>query len=286
MKYLNFYLLGSFIFFAVVGFAAKETLALAITEKRVVFEGPKRSQVITIINRSDETKTYRLGWRHLTMTQKGLKDIPEDAPLPPEIKPVTDMVKYAPRRVTLGPRETQDIRMLVRMPAGLPDGEYRSHFWIRPEGNTEKFRRQVEEEAEKDGRKFGIAIQMLAGITLPVIVRKGNIDAELFIENFSAQQSPGFVNVNFDLVRQGERSVYGDINYICNPGSEQEYTLRQQKGMAVYAETSLRRFDHRFEKPQDSGNCSTLTIRFSETEGNVRKEKAISIDQTVNVATL
>ena len=33
------------------------------------------------------------------------------------------LVRYSPRQVTLGPNETQKVRLMVRKPAGLPDGD-------------------------------------------------------------------------------------------------------------------------------------------------------------------
>ena len=41
------------------------------------------------------------------------------------------MIVYAPRRVTLAPRQPQSIRIAARAPQGLPDGEYRVHMLFR-----------------------------------------------------------------------------------------------------------------------------------------------------------
>ncbi|MCI5060767.1 MAG: hypothetical protein MRY79_06825, partial [Alphaproteobacteria bacterium] len=52
--------------------------ALRITLKRIVFEGPKRAEVLTLINNSNEEKTYRVAWRHFRMTpDKSLVAVPD-----------------------------------------------------------------------------------------------------------------------------------------------------------------------------------------------------------------
>lgn len=260
-KYLLFLpllVLGIFIF-------VDAAQALRITLKRVVFEGPKRAEVLTVINGSDETRTYRLGWRYFRMTaNKSLVAIPEGE-VPADIKPVDDMVRFAPRRFTLAPRQSQQIRMILRTPAGLEDGEYRSHFWVRPEEDVEKLRLKAEKQAAQQGRKSGgISLTMLAGVTMPVIVRKGSLSATASIVDLRATETGGYVDVSFSLVREGNRSIYGDIDYVCNEGA---YTLRKTRGIAVYTELNQRNFNLRIEKLPGQGRCSSLSVSFTQTDG-------------------
>lgn len=254
--------------------------ALAITMKRIVFEGPKRAEVLTIINNGQETKTFRIGWRHFLMSeQKSLVALPEDEPMPSGVKPVTDMVRFAPRRFTLAPRTSQQVRIMLRMPGNTPDGEYRSHLWIRPEANTELFRKKVQQNKEK-----GVSIEMLTGVTLPIIVRKGKIDAAISIENLNAVATNGFVKVSFTLARSGDRSVYGNTNFVCNKNQgSQEYTILTNRGNAVYTEINGRYFTRDIPKKAGKPECNTMTVEFFETEESVRPEKALFTEKSVSV---
>jgi hypothetical protein len=260
------FILVAVLIFAAVAFT-DASQALRITLKRVVFEGSKRAEVVTIINNKDEPTTYRLGWRHFRMTQdSGLVVVPDDA-LTPDIKPVVDMVRFAPRRFTVPPNSSQQVRMMLRMPADLADGEYRSHFWVRPEADVESLRAKAEAHNKKTGVKSGVSLEMLAGVTMPIIVRKGAFEVDLSIVDAKARASGGFVTVSYSLVRDGNRSVYGDIDYVCNPGAGDEFFLKSTRGIAVYVEAAQRDFDLRIEKLEDQPSCKTLSITFSETEG-------------------
>ncbi len=254
--------------FLVFGFLvfSESVQALRITLKRVIFEGPKRAEMITIINSSDEPETYRLGWRHFRMTaDKSLVVVPEDQ-LTPDIKPVVGMIRFAPRRFTVPPKSSQQVRMMLRMPADLPDGEYRSHLWVRPEADVDAIRLKATKEVEKKGAKGGVSLTMLAGVTMPIIVRKGNLEASVSIQNLQASDSPGFVTTSFSLLREGNKSVYGDVQYICNAGAG-EYILRSTKGIAVYAELNQRNLSLRIEKDPNNPRCNSLSVTYTLTNG-------------------
>ena len=270
--------------FAVSLYGIQSADALRLTVKRVVFEGPKRAESITVINNGFEDVTYRVGWRHFVMTPtKSLNAIPEDQPLPPEVKPVVDMIRYAPRRFTVPAKSSQQVRLMLRMPANLPDGEYRSHFWIRPEPNTERIRAKANEYNEKTGRKKGVSIEMLTGVTMPVIVRKGNLGAKVTLSNLTGSKSPGFVSVSYALNRVGEKSTYGNLDYVCNRGSESEYLLRSTKGIAIYAETNQRVFNKKIEKQPNAPECSTLTVMYSEATEVTGAAQSLLTEGTINL---
>lgn len=261
-----------------MGFVAVDTAnALRITLKRVVFEGSKRAEVLTLINNSSEEKTYRIGWRHFEMTPDKSLVAVEDDQLPPGIKPVTDMIRFAPRRFTIPPNSSQQVRLMLRMPAGLEDGEYRSHLWIRPEADTEELK--LRREMEKQGRQ-GVSLRMLAGVTMPVIVRKGALNASVEVGGLRASKTTGFIDVAFRLTRQGNRSVYGDIEYVCNGGA---YVLKSTRGIAIYPEVDYRDFSLRIARQPDQPSCNSLTVKFAETSGFAGEEVRVLAEATTPV---
>lgn len=258
--------------------------ALKITLKRVVFEGPKRTEVLTLINGEDSAVTYRIGWRHYLMTEEeSLVFIDDDAPLPPALKPVTDMVRFAPRRVTIPPRSSQQIRLMLRTPADLAEGEYRSHLWIRPEADIEQFKKEAAEKLKDKGQKTGVTIKMLAGVTMPVIVRKGALTATANIENLVVSQTQGFVNAAFTIRRIGNRSLYGDIDFVCNNGG---YLLHTVKGIALYDEVGLRNFNMKIEKELDEGSCDSLTVQYYATGGFLDRNRELLSETTEKLTPL
>ena len=260
------------IFMGVLTSSAKVD-AVAVTVKRVVFEGSKRAEVITVINNSNRTETYRVGWRHFVMSKdKSLNPVDENA-LPPEVKPSNDMIRFSPRRFTLKPNETQQMRVMLRMPAGLADGEYRSHLTIRPEADVEDFKLDKKYEAAEG--KTGVVFRMLAGLSMPVIVRKGDLSSTATIENFKLTKMPDHIHSEFSLLRTGNRSTYGDLDFICNAGTPGEYSISVLRNVSIYTEITQRDMTRKLIPAKDKPQCNNVTLKYSETEKF--KGKIISI---------
>lgn len=204
---------------------------LLVAPTRLELVGFRGTQVI-LNNIGAETATYRISLEFRRMKPDG--DLVEiDAANASATEKIAEqMIVYAPRRVTLEPNQPQSIRVGVRPPPGLPDGEYRAHMLFRaipkptPAGQSKP----------TDG---GIAIELkpIYGITIPVFVRAGNLAAEAGISNARLTTEQGKQLVTFDLTRTGNRSVFGDVR-VFKPG--QSDPLIVAKGMAVYPEIDRR----------------------------------------------
>lgn len=246
-------------------FVSQKADAVAITVKRVIFEGSKRAEVLTVINNSDTQETYRMGWRHYKMTEdKALLAVDEEN-LPDFIKPSKDMVRFSPRRFTLPPRGSQQVRMMLRLPGGVEDGEYRSHLWIRPEADVAAYRKESE-RLTKAG-KTGVTMKMLAGVSMPIIVRKGKLDATAEIKNLAFRNKGDHIEATFVLERVGNSSVYGDLDLVCNMGQGDEYLIKFLRGISIYTEVSFRNMVMKILPKKDKPNCNNITLRYTETDG-------------------
>lgn len=245
------------VFFGTLAFHALDAYAVKITMKRVIFEGTKRAEVLTLINNTAEEQTYRLGWRNMRLTEDaGLKEIPEGE-TPADIKFADQMVIFAPRRVVIPPGGSQQVRLMLRKPKDLAEGEYRSHLWVRPEAEAVKF----EAKPAEDG-KSAVQIKMLAGLSLPVFVRQGQMTATAKFESASARQADGKLKIDLVLSRQGNRSLYGDLDFICTGGEEK--VIRQMRGIAIYPELTQRRFNFTFSLPKEGlPGCPAMRIVYT-----------------------
>lgn len=239
---------------AAVLFVAHDAHALKITMKRVIFEGPRRAEVLTLINNTADETAFRLGWRTMRMTpDKGLVEVPEGAES--DIPSAEGMVIFAPRRVVIPPGGSQQIRLMLRKPRDLAEGEYRSHLWIRPEADAVKFDPQPAEAG-----KSSVQIKMLAGVSLPVFVRHGQMTATAAIENATLRRAGDKLAVELTLTRQGNRSIYGDFDFIC-AGAE-ERVVRQVRGIAIYTDVPSRKLNFSFPAPE-TGGCSSMRIVYT-----------------------
>lgn len=259
---------------------SNDSSALRLILKRVVMEDSKRAEVLTLINGSDEEETYRLLWREMVMTpNEGLKP-PSKLENPPVVPPAKDMIKYSPRRVTLQPGTSQQIRMVLRTPSGLADGEYRSHLWIKKEVEVEKL--HIGKEPPLKPRSAKVEITLLPGVTIPVIVRKGDLSVKVSVGDASVVSKSDKLNVSFTLLREGQKSTYGDVDFYCNPNGE-SYPLQSMRGIAIYTELNQKYIKGELSNPKGKSACREILIRYVETSDYAGEPVKILAEKIVSV---
>ena len=201
---------------------------LLVAPTRIILDGRKGTEII-LNNIGDDVATYRVSVELRRMTPEGNLEAVE-APNARETA-AQAMVLYAPRKVTLPPHQPQSIRINARAPQGLADGEYRVHLLFRaiPEP------RPITAEPPKEGISFRLT--PIYGVTIPVIVRLGNLEAKAGIANVRKTVEGGKPVVALDLNRSGERSTFGEVR-VTRPGLAEP--LAVAGGVAIYTEVGKR----------------------------------------------
>jgi hypothetical protein len=216
---------------AMLGAPAQAAGDLLVAPTRVVLDGARGTEVI-LNNVGAAPATYRISLELKRMTANGeLEDVAIDSANAHE-KGTLEMISYAPRRVVLPPNQPQAIRIGVRPPTGLPDGEYRAHMLFRAIPDA-----AVPVPAGEAREGLSIALTPIYGITIPVIVRKGALTATAALSDPKVVQTDEGPAFAFTLTRAGDRSVYGRIR-VTQPGVAKP--LLEARGIAVYAELGSR----------------------------------------------
>jgi P pilus assembly chaperone PapD len=233
---------------------------LLVAPTRLVLDGHKGAEVI-LNNIGDEPATYRLSIEFRRMTENG--DL-VDVPTPTDAdKKTEDMIVYAPRKVVLAPHEPQAIRIAARPPQGLPDGEYRVHMLFRaiPPANP------VAQPGGEPPKGVQFKLTPVYGVTIPVIVRLGNLQATAGIANVHLETKGGTPAIGLDLVRQGSRSTYGEVR-VMKAGVKEPIAI--QKGVAVYTEVGKRHVSLLIPENERSAASGPVTVQYLETfdDGN------------------
>jgi len=187
---------------------------LLVAPTRIVLDGRRGAEVI-LNNIGDEPATYRVSVQFRRMTEDGGLDDVEEPNATDKI--AEDMIVYAPRRVTLAPHQPQAIRIAARPPEGLPDGEYRVHMLFRAIPAPTPIVAAAAQEPVK-----GIHFQLtpIYGVTIPIIVRLGNLEATAGIANVHLEKKDGKPAVALDLSRSGTRSTYGEVRVLKAGGKD------------------------------------------------------------------
>jgi P pilus assembly chaperone PapD len=169
------------------------------------------------------------------------------------------MIVYAPRRVTLAPREPQSIRIAARPPQGLPDGEYRVHLLFRAVPPPQPVVAAAGEQPK------GVQLRLIPvyGVTIPVIVRLGNLEAKSGIAAVKLETRDGKPAIGLQLSRSGTRSTFGEVR-VLKAGLKEP--LAVQKGVAVYTEIAGRHVALPIEERFAGQASGPVTVQYVETD--------------------
>lgn len=225
-----------FVFLAAMAAASTAVPALAagdllIAPTRLVLSGSRGTEVI-LNNIGSETATYRISLELRRMSPDGSIDEIDPALATAQEKLALSMISYAPRRVVLPPNQPQSIRVAVRAPQGLADGEYRAHMMFR----AIPVARPVT-QADAAPTTISISLNPVYGITIPIIIRQGALAATAAITAAKIDRSAERPVLVLGLSRSGTRSTYGNIT-IKKAGISKP--IFEARGLGVYPEISSR----------------------------------------------
>jgi len=225
---------------------------LLVAPTRVVLNGRRGTEII-LNNIGDDVATYRISAELRRMGADGiLMDVTE--PNAAE-KAAQDMVLYAPRKVTLPPGQPQAIRLSARAPEGLADGEYRIHLLFRA---VPPPRPQVAPR-KTDGISF--SLRPIYGVTIPVIVRLGNLEATAALSNIRKVTADGVPAIALDISRSGDRSTFGEVR-VLKAGVAEPIAL--VRGVAVYTEIGQRSVTIPIDPAQLANASGPVTVQYVE----------------------
>jgi hypothetical protein len=229
---------------------------LLVAPTRLVLDGSRGTEVV-LNNIGAEPATYRISLEIKRMTAAGGLDEIAEADANAAEKAALGMIAFSPRRVTLPPNQPQVIRVGVRVPEGTPAGEYRAHMLFRAVPDAAP----ATEPKPGSGSGVSIALTPIYGITIPVIVRVGDLTATAEIGAARVTETADGPAFEFDLTRRGTRSVYGDIE-VTRPGTPEP--LLVARGIAVYPEVTERRVSLRVPAEVAAALKGPVHIRYSE----------------------
>jgi hypothetical protein len=217
---------------------------LLIYPKRLVFEGRNNIEKLMLSNTGKDTAVYNISFLEYKMNETG--DLKIISKAEAGVNSASSNVRFFPRKVILGPYESQKVKVQIRNTRSLKDGEYRSHLYFRSEENEEALGKT---STAKDSI-MSAQLTAVFGISIPCILRKGINTTEVSISDLEFIQLPNQENIlKFNLKRTGNMSAYGDftINYIAP--NNKIYEVSKMQGVGVYTSGNLRIIQIKLHKP-------------------------------------
>ena len=204
---------------------------LLVAPTRIIINNGGGAEVV-LSNIGAEPATYRISAELRRMGEDGDFSAVTEAEANPTEQAALAMITFAPRRITLLPGQPQAVRISIRPPAGLANGEYRVHLNFRAVPPALKPEAAGTEPA-------GVSIKLIPvyGITIPVFVRRGKLDGSATLAGPHLVKTESGSFIELDLSRIGQRSVYGTLIGKNARGD----VLFELRGIAIYPEITHRK---------------------------------------------
>jgi len=251
---------------------------LLLTPRRVIFEGNRRSVNLNLANVGRDTATYAISIIQVRMKEDGtFETITEPDP---GQQFAEKYLRFFPRSVTLGPNETQVVKIQLTRESQLAPGEYRSHLYFRA---IPKEKPLGEEETARDTTIISIILTPVFGITIPAIIRIGGSTAKMTISDVSLEMVNDTIpHLMLIFNRSGNFSVYGDlaVDHISPLGTVTR--IGAANGIAVYTPNTLRKFQFNLNMvPGVDLNSGKLRLTFS-APSDIKPEKYAEAELKLN----
>ena len=253
---------------------------LMITPTRIVFEERTRTAQVTLMNNGTESGNYRISFINQNMTDDGQFEPVEEGA---EGNFANSMVRYSPRQITLPAGQSQVVRLMLRKPRDLEDGEYRSHMLFQSLPKPGKS--SLESAVKKETKNITVEIVPIVGISIPVIVRKGNVTSKLTLSDaqiITGDKKNPKSRIRVDMHREGNSSVYGDFRVIYTPKDGLPTVVGLSNGVAIYTPNTIRHY----EIPLSTGSNIEITdgeMRIVFLESGKNEENGLITETTLTL---
>lgn len=250
-----------------VGTSALAAGDLLVAPTRIVLDGQRGAEVV-LSNIGAEPAVYRVSVELRRMLANGDLAEVDPANATPQERAMLDMAVVTPRRVRLEPNQPQTVRVGLRPPPELANGEYRAHLLFRavpsdapaaPTPAPTDASAPAAPTAADNSRGVSIALRPIYGITIPLIVRRGPLDAQATIANARLERIGQQPTFRVELGRTGSRSVFGDIT-VSRPGAATP--IMQFRGLSVYTEVAQRNVTIPLTSEQESALRGPVVVRY------------------------
>jgi hypothetical protein len=233
---------------------------LLITPKRVVFDGNKQKENLSLVNIGKDSATFTISFVQKNMMEDGSFVTLEKSDSSQMYAEA--YLRVFPRKITLAPGEAQTVMLQCRRKPGMLPGEYRSHLYFRSEKNYTPLGM---DHLKKDSSQVSVQLVPVYGISIPVIIHSGSINVTTSITDLRLISMEGKVPVvRLTLNRQGNISAYGDLKAEFIPSQGKSLLVANIKSIGIY--TSIRK--------------RTINLELNNLQGRILQKGKLKVSYT------
>ncbi len=238
-------LLFILITFSAFNFQAEAQGDLLITPKRVVFEGSKQKEGLSLVNIGKDTATFSISFVQRNMNEDGSFVTVNKSDSGQMF--ADPYLRIFPRTVTLAPGEPQVIMLQCRRKPDMKAGEYRSHLYFRSEVSNKPLGMG---KAGKDSKTVSVQLTPVFGLSIPIIIRSGEVNVSATLSDLKLEiQGEKEQILKLTINRTGNISIYGNITVEYIPLSGKSYEIGAITGVGVYTNITKRNVSIKLNNP-------------------------------------
>ena len=258
-----------------IGGQVSSTMAYAdlmITPTRIVFEERDRFKEVTLVNSGKEPQIYEMSWVYFRMQEQG-------AAYKPSMESITEFdaskhIVFTPRRITLAPGSSQKIRLALRRPETIPEGDFHVHLKFASVPDV------LDDDLISDGKPRAV-VSINVGYTIPVVLRSGPDAVQTTIERIDIQRNPtnGRLKVAVPVSRTGSpHAILGHL-FVYHTGADgKEERVGEISNAHIFPEVDQRVFDVHLLKEISGGSLRVVMEHYTLDEKKRYAEKVFSLE--------
>ena len=231
--------------------AAYAATILFVSPTRVNLNERHKVEVINVSNTSDVSRTYKISLQDLAMSEKGTTVLSENFPYSAK-----KMIRFFPREFTVAPGQSQVIRVMAKIPADTPDGEYHVHIKFFEDGKAQG-------AASESTKGVTMRASMAYSTMLPITISKGKIETQIGWSGLEVTKSNTPDNYHFKttLSRSGNGQGRAYLDMIYVPSSGQEVQIGKRRLSYVYREIDKVNYEFDFKLPENAPPSGQIKFR-------------------------
>lgn len=197
---------------------------LQVFPLRATLTDKERSAQISLRHKGNKAERYRITTVFYKMGEDGsMKEMDKTTP---EDKDASKYFRYSPRQVVLEPNIEQVVRLMARVPADLPDGEYRCHL---------HFEAMNEDSPTPTDGQGQMQLKARLAVAIPIIVKKGNTSVKVSLNKFKIlKDKQNKYSFSVDISKEGNGFAYGNVEIIATSNKGETTSIATVNGISSY----------------------------------------------------
>lgn len=199
--------------------------AIGVSTKRIYLDERKSEENFVVTNRENMEQTCQLSITHYDFKENGLLvnyKVGEKPHFSAESK-----IRFSPKKFDIAAKSKQTVRFVMRRQKNALAQELRSHLVVLCKPKVTRI-----PQTNVGNNLVDISLSPVLAHHIPIVVRPKEIkDVSAEIKNITYSKG----TLNFDLFRQGNRSIYGKVEVINSDNNE---VVTKSQAFPIYIESN------------------------------------------------